>query len=245
MRVGYGRKQGGVNHLVSIFLSKMLVPLSAIRPIRQRIFDILLFVPLFLVCLSAVANSDARLRLMVLGDSLVAGHGLPQGEAFPDILQAGLVDLGYDVEVLNAGVSGDTTAGGLARLDWSLAEKPDALMIVLGGNDLLRGLDPVATKANLAAIIDRAISQGIVVMLAGMQAPRNLGADYAEEFDALYTQLGARHDVIFYPFFLEGVALVLEFNQHDGMHPNRAGVDEIVRRILPTVEALLAVASAD
>ena len=111
---------------------------------------------------------------MVLGDSLVAGHGLPQGEAFPDIPEAELAGAGHDVEVLNAGVSGDTTAGGLARLDWSLAENPDALIIVLGGNDLLRGLEPAATKANLAAIIDRATSRKITVMLAGMQALRIL-----------------------------------------------------------------------
>ena len=138
---------------------------------------------------------------MVLGDSLVAGHGLPQGEAFPDILQEELAARGKFVEVLNAGVSGDTTAGGLARLDWSLTEEPDALIIVLGGNDLLRGLEPAATKANLTAIIDRAVSENIAVMLAGMQAPRNLGQDYAREFDAIYTQLGARDEVIFYPFF--------------------------------------------
>ncbi len=180
---------------------------------------------------------------MVLGDSLVAGHGLPQGQAFPDILQMELVVAGHDVEVLHAGVSGDTTAGGLARLDWSLAENPDALIIVLGGNDLLRGLEPATTKANLTAIIDRVISKNIAVMLAGMRSPRNLGVDYAGEFDAIFTQLGARNDVIFYPFFLDGVALVPEFNQQDGIHPNRAGVDEIVRRIRPAVETLLAMVS--
>ena len=204
-------------------------------------FVALLVAPVFLVCPPALADGDDRVRLLVLGDSLVAGHGLPQGQAFPDILQLELTGAGHDVELLNAGVSGDTTAGGLARLDWSLAENPDALIIVLGGNDLLRGLEPAATKANLVAIIDRAISQKITVMLTGMQAPRNFGADFSSEFNAIYTELGAREKVIFYPFFLDGVALVPEFNQPDGMHPNRAGVDEIVRRIRPTVEALLAV----
>ena len=193
---------------------------------------------------SPVAAAE-QIRLMVLGDSLTAGYGLPQKDAFPVRLHAALKQSGISAVVINAGVSGDTTAGGLARLDWSFAENPDALIIVLGGNDLLRGLEPAATKANLAAIIDRAISQKIVVMLAGMQAPRNLGADYAGEFDAIYTQLGARDEVIFYPFFLDGVALVPEFNQPDGMHPNRAGVNEIARRIRPTVEALLAAVPND
>ena len=231
--------------MLAVFLSRTLAPLHVMWPIRQRALALSLLVTLFLVCYHALADGDARLRLMVLGDSLVAGHGLPQGESFPDILQAELAGAGHNVEVLNAGVSGDTTAGGLARLDWSLAENPDALIVVLGGNDLLRGLEPAATKANLAAIIDQAISRKITVMLAGMQAPRNLGQDYAEEFDAIYTQLGARDEVIFYPFFLDGVALVPEFNQPDGMHPNRAGVDEIARRIRPTVEALLAAVTSD
>ena len=244
--------------MFTVFLSVKSASLRDLWSTHQRMLDrlliMLLITPLFLVCLSAFADGaesadgadgDNRPRLMVLGDSLVAGHGLPQGQAFPDILQMELVAAGHDVEVLNAGVSGDTTAGGLARLDWSFAENPDALIIVLGGNDLLRGLEPAATKANLAAIIDRAISQKIVVMLAGMQAPRNLGADYAGEFDAIYTQLGARDEVIFYPFFLDGVALVPEFNQPDGMHPNRAGVDEIAKRIRPTVEALLAAVPND
>ena len=181
----------------------------------------------------------APLRLMVLGDSLVAGHGLPQGQSFPDVLQAELAKVGHVVEIFNAGVSGDTTAGGLARLEWSFAENPEALIIVLGGNDLLRGLDPAATSANLSAIIDRARARGVAVLLAGMQAPRNLGDDYASEFDMIYQNLGARPDILYYPFFLEGVALVPEFNQADGMHPNLAGVKEITSRILPTARKLL------
>jgi len=189
---------------------------------------------------SGHAGDDPRLpRLLVLGDSLVAGHGLAQGDAFPDRLAAVLATRGRPVEIINAGVSGDTTAGGLARLDWSLADDPDAVIIVLGGNDLLRGLEPDATKANLAAIIDRLQQREIDVLLAGMQAPRNLGRDYAGEFDAIYRTLGGRDDVLFYPFFLDGVALEPALNQTDGMHPNRAGVDEIVRRILPMVERLL------
>lgn len=187
---------------------------------------------------SANANQDAS-RVMVFGDSLVAGHGLAQGEAFPDILRAALIAAGHNVEIINAGVSGDTTAGGLARLEWSFAENPDALIIVLGGNDLLRGLDPAATGNNLAAIIDHSLGKDVPVLLAGMQAPRNLGRAYAAEFDAIFAELGERDDVVFYPFFLDGVALVPSMNQPDGIHPNEAGVAEITRRILPSVETLL------
>ena len=177
--------------------------------------------------------------LMVLGDSLVAGHGLPQGEAFPEILGQMLRNDGVDVSIINAGVSGDTTAGGLARLDWSLADNPDAAIIVLGGNDLLRGLDPSASFANLDEIIKRLKARNIAVLLAGMQAPRNFGADYADEFDAIYHRLVDRHDVLFYPFFLDGVALQPMMNLADGMHPNQAGISHIAIKILPQVKRLL------
>ena len=177
--------------------------------------------------------------LMVLGDSLVAGHGLPQGEAFPEILGQMLKDDGVDVHIINAGVSGDTTAGGLARLDWSLADNPDAAIIVLGGNDLLRGLDPSASFANLDKIIKLLKARNIAVLLAGMQAPRNFGADYADEFDAIYQRLANRHDVLFYPFFLDGVALQPMMNLADGMHPNQAGISHIALKILPQVKRLL------
>ena len=177
--------------------------------------------------------------LMVLGDSLVAGHGLPQGEAFPDILGQMLNDDGIDVRIINAGVSGDTTAGGLARLDWSLADNPDAVIIVLGGNDLLRGLDPSASYANLDKIIERLKARNIAVLLAGMQAPRNLGSEYADEFDAIYKNLVFRHKISFYPFFLDGVALQPLMNLADGMHPNQAGVRHIAVKMLPKVKALL------
>ena len=176
---------------------------------------------------------------MVLGDSLVAGHGLPQGEAFPEILGQMLRNDGFDVSVINAGVSGDTTAGGLARLDWSLADNPDAVIIVLGGNDLLRGLDPSASFENLDKIIKRLKARNIAVLLAGMQAPRNFGADYADEFDAVYQRLVSRHDVLFYPFFLDGVALQPMMNLADGMHPNQAGISHIATKILPQVKRLL------
>ncbi|WP_438995875.1 arylesterase [Candidatus Puniceispirillum sp.] len=183
---------------------------------------------------------DMPVRILVLGDSLVAGHGLPQGKAFPEMLQQALLQDGVAVSVINAGVSGDTTAGGLARIDWSLDGNPDAAIIVLGGNDLLRGLDPDATYRNLEAIINRFKAENMAVLLAGMQAPRNFGTDYVDDFDQVYTRLAARGDVVFYPFFLDGVAMVPDLNLSDGMHPNEAGISEITKRIMPFVRALLA-----
>jgi acyl-CoA thioesterase-1 len=226
----------GVNHQMCVFL-RLLHLMRRVRVVVFGLFVVLGFAGGFSTMLHAETQSP--LRVMVLGDSLVAGHGLNHGDAFPDALQVALDAAGYEVEMFNAGVSGDTTAGGLARLDWSLAEEPDAMIIVLGGNDLLRGLDPAATYENLAAIINRLRDRNITVLLAGMQAPRNLGRDYADEFDAVYRRLGAREDVLFYPFFLDGVALVPAFNQADGMHPNKEGVAEITRRILPIVETLM------
>jgi len=182
--------------------------------------------------------------IMVLGDSLVAGHGLAQGKAFPDILGQQLAAAGRPAQMINAGVSGDTTAGGLARLDWSLASQPDAAIIVLGGNDLLRGLAPESSFANLDAIISRLQSRGIAVLLAGMQAPRNFGADYAAEFDAIYQRLAAKHEILFYPFFLDGVALRPDMNLPDGMHPNEAGIRHIATKMLPLTKILVTRAAA-
>ena len=196
-----------------------------------------------MIAFSLATVPDARaeaLRLLVLGDSLVAGYGLPPGQSFPDRLQLDLAARGAEVSVINAGVSGDTTAGGLARLDWSLGDNPDAVIIVLGGNDMLRGLPPEGTKANLEAIIGRLRGKGVEVLLAGMMAPRNMGAEYVVAFDAIYPALAASHDIEFYPFFLDGVALDPALNLDDGVHPNRRGIAEISRRILPVVERLLA-----
>ena len=219
---------------------------TVIQPRRCRSFLRLITIVLAGAAILPIAeqvvkSSVAAQRpvLMILGDSLVAGHGLPQGEAFPEILGQMLQNDGVDVHIINAGVSGDTTAGGLARLDWSLAYNPDAAIIVLGGNDLLRGLDPSASFANLDKIIERLKARNIAVLLAGMQAPRNLGADYADEFDAIYQRLANRHDVLFYPFFLDGVALQPMMNLADGMHPNQAGISHIALKILPHVKRLL------
>ena len=181
------------------------------------------------------------IKLLALGDSLTAGYGLPSGEGFVPQLQMTLRARGRQVVVQDAGVSGDTSAGGLSRLDWALAEAPDAAMVELGGNDGLRGLPPATTRANLAAILDRLASKGLPVLLAGMLAPPNLGAEYGREFAAVFRDLAeARPAVIFYPFFLDGVASAPGLNQPDGIHPNAAGVGVIVARLLPALETLLA-----
>ena len=190
---------------------------------------------------ASLANDTAftKQRLLVLGDSLAAGYGLTADEAFPAQLERALQQAGYKVSVINAGVSGDTSAGGLARLEWALADAPQLVIVELGGNDALRGLPPQETFANLDAIIERIRGAGIHVILAGMLAPRNLGEHYTAEFDRLYPELAQKHKVSFYPFFLDGVALNPALNQTDGIHPNASGVALIVSRILPLVESLL------
>lgn len=190
--------------------------------------------------LAAAAPAGAAPVLVVLGDSLAAGYGLAPGEAFPERLAASLAARGIAATIVNAGVSGDTTAGGLERLDWSVPPEATAAIVELGGNDALRGLDPAATRANLDAILVRLKGRGVAVLLAGMLAPPNLGGDYAQAFNAIYPQLAAQHAIALYPFFLDGVAARPQLNQPDGIHPTARGVEEIVRRILPAVEALLA-----
>lgn len=178
-------------------------------------------------------------RLLVLGDSLAAGYGLDAAQAFPVRLEAALRSRGHRVRVVNAGVSGDTSAGGLARLSWTLAEKPNFVIVELGANDALRGLDPEVTYANLDRIIARLKARNIGILLAGMLAPPNFGREYGRAFRAIYQRLARRHGVSLYPFFLEGVAADPALNQRDGIHPNARGVDVIVGRILPFVAALL------
>ncbi|HTH17883.1 MAG TPA: arylesterase [Magnetospirillum sp.] len=179
------------------------------------------------------------LRILALGDSLTAGYGVAAGDAFPVQLERVLRQAGYDVTVLNAGVSGDTTAGGKARLDWALADKPNVAIVELGANDGLRGLDPTQAERNLDAILTRLKAEHVRVLLAGMLAPPNYGPDYAASFAAIFPRLAERHGVALYPFFLDGVARDPRLNQPDGLHPNRDGVAEIVRRILPTVKQML------
>jgi len=197
-----------------------------------------------LAALVAVPAMAKPVRIVALGDSLTAGYGLAQADAFPVRLEAALRADGIDAVVVNAGVSGDTSAGGLRRLDWALAPGPDgpadALIVELGANDGLRGLDPKATEANLDSILARARERGLRVLLTGMLAPPNLGRDYGAQFDAIYPRLAAKHGVLLYPFFLDGVAAIPSLNQADGIHPDAAGVAVIVGRMLPAVKRLLA-----
>lgn len=181
----------------------------------------------------------APLRILAFGDSLMAGYGLPQEDGFVPQLQQALTKMGRDVQVINGGVSGDTTAGGVARLDWMLADKPDVVILELGANDALRGLPPEEAKKNLETIILRLKETGARILLAGMLAPRNLGEDYAKAFDAIYPDLAKTHDLALFPFFLEGVATRPELNQGDGLHPTKEGVAVIVENILPHLVALL------
>jgi acyl-CoA thioesterase I len=190
---------------------------------------------------AATAMAAPRtLRLLALGDSLTAGWGLSAQAAFPARLEQALRARGQAVAILNAGVSGDTSAGGRARLDWALSDRPDAVIVELGANDGLRGIDPEDTYRNLSAILDRLHRAHLPVLLAGMLAPPNLGPSYGEQFQRVFTRLSAEHDVVFYPFFLDGVAATPDLTQADGMHPNAKGVDVIVGRILPAVERLIA-----
>ena len=176
---------------------------------------------------------------MVLGDSLTAGYGLKKQDAFPFKLAAALKLSGRSVQIINAGVSGDTSAGGRSRLSWALTDNPQLVIIELGANDGLRGLDPSETKANLNAILNNLKKRKIKVLLTGMLAPPNLGKEYGREFGQIFPELAKTHAVAFYKFFLEGVANYPHLNQMDGIHPNPEGVDEIVRRILPIVKSLI------
>jgi acyl-CoA thioesterase-1 len=188
----------------------------------------------------AWAAADRPVKIVVLGDSLSAGLGLPADAAFPTRLAQALKSKDIAVSVANAGVSGDTASGGLGRLDWSVPDGTDAVIVELGANDALRGIDPKLTKTALDTILNRLKERHIAVLLAGMEAPRNMGSDYVQAFDAIYPALASIHPVAFYPFFLDGVATDPKLNQGDGLHPNAAGVDVIVARMLPQVEELIA-----
>jgi acyl-CoA thioesterase-1 len=183
---------------------------------------------------------ERPVRIVMLGDSLTAGFGLAANESPPARLEKALKAKGIAVTIENAGVSGDTAAGGLARLDWSVPEGTDAVILELGANDALRGADPKATRAALEAIIKKLKERKIAVLLAGMLAPRNFGPDYVAAFDPIYPDLAAEHGLILYPFILEGVAGDKALNQGDGIHPTAAGVDIVVKGLLPKAEELVA-----
>lgn len=182
----------------------------------------------------------APLRIVALGDSLTAGYGLPQTAAFPVVLQQALKDKGFTVEIANAGVSGDTASGGLARLDWSVPDGTQAVILALGANDMLRGVDPALTQETLDSIVTQLTARGIRVLLVGMRAAPNLGAAYQSRFDAIYPTIAQKHGLVLYPFFLDGVAGERALNLPDGLHPTAEGVKRIVERMLPTVERFLA-----
>jgi acyl-CoA thioesterase-1 len=188
---------------------------------------------------AATADAAKPVKLAVLGDSLTAGFGLAATDAFPAKLQKALRDKGIAVDVLNAGVSGDTTSGGLARLDWSIPQDTEAVIVELGANDALRGVDPAVARNALDGILTKLKARNIAVLLCGMYAPPNYGADYAARFNSIYPDLAKAHGVPLYPFFLDGVATVANLTQADGLHPTAAGIDVVVQRILPTVEAFL------
>lgn len=187
----------------------------------------------------ARAGPTKPIKLVVLGDSLSAGLGLPAQDAFPAKLQKALQAKGIAVDITNAGVSGDTSSGGRDRLDWSVPEGTEGVIVELGANDAMRGIDPDLTRAALTDIVRRLKARKIAVMLCGMLAPPNFGADYGARFNSIYPDLAKQFDVPLYPFFLEGVAADAKLNQADGIHPTAAGVDIIVNDMLPTVEAFL------
>lgn len=195
---------------------------------------------LVLAGLAGARADDRPVKIVVLGDSLSAGYGLPADAAFPAKLAQALNAKGIAAEIGNAAVSGDTASGGLSRLDWSVPEGTEAVILELGANDALRGLDPKVTRAALQAIVQRLQDRRIAVLLAGMRAPRNMGPDYVGAFDGIFPSLASAHGLVFYPFFLDGVAADPKLNLPDGLHPTAAGIDMMVKNILPKVEELIA-----
>lgn len=220
MRTSYGTSFAAVERLARTFLCLLAVGL--------------LTAPTF-----AQTPPNAPIKLVVLGDSLSAGLGLPAADAFPAQLEKALKDKGLNVAIGNAGVSGDTTSGGLDRLDWSVPEGTRGVILELGANDALRGTSPEVTRTALDDIIKRLTARHVAVLLCGMLSPPNYGADYAAQFNAIYPDLAKKYGVPLYPFFLDGVAADSKLNQADGMHPTAAGVAVIVKKILPTVESFV------
>lgn len=211
---------------------------SSARRIVAAVFFILLSI--VTITTSQAENTDVKLKIVVLGDSLVAGYQLQQGEGYPDKLQAALDAKGInDVEIISAGVSGDTTSGGLARLDWSVPDDTAAVLLELGANDSLRGVPPESSRKNLITMVERLQERGIKVALFGMLAPPNMGEDYANAFNPIYAELAEKYELPLYPFFLDGVLTKPEFLLADAIHPNARGVEIMVGKTLPLVEALI------
>jgi acyl-CoA thioesterase-1 len=205
----------------------------------QRLAAWVLLALFWVLAPNVVKAAERPVNIVVLGDSLSAGLGLPVEDAFPAKLAGALKAKGVAATIVNAGVSGDTTSGGLGRLDWSVPLGTDAVIVELGANDALRGLDPGLTKTALDAILRKLADRHISVLLAGMRAPPNMGPEFTHDFDAIYPALASTHPVVFYTFFVDGVAADPKLSQGDGMHPNAAGIDAIVARIMPLVEELV------
>lgn len=205
-----------------------------------RFVTVFMSLGLALAAVATPAQAREPVRIVAFGDSLTAGYQLPPEAAFPAQLEAALTARGHAVEVINAGVSGDTTSGGLSRLDWSVGEAADAVIVELGGNDALRGLPVAAARRNLDAIVGRLTERGLPVLVAGMRAPRNMGDEYVAAFDAMFAEIAERHGALLYPYFLEGIPISAETVMADGIHPTERGVALIVEGILPKVEALIA-----
>ena len=206
---------------------------------HMLVLGLMLLAPATALSQATAARETKPVKMVVLGDSLSAGFGLSAPAAFPARLQKALQSKGIVVDMVNAGVSGDTSSGGRDRLDWSVPEGTQAVIVELGANDALRGVDPKVTRSALADIVTRLKARGIAVLLCGMYAPPNYGADYSASFNAIYPDIAKQFGVPLYPFFLEGVATEAKLNQADGIHPTAEGVDTIVRNILPAVEAFL------
>ena len=213
------------------------------RSLIRRILPVglLPFVTAAALVAGAVSATAEPLKILAFGDSLTAGYGLDElSDAFPAQLERALRARGHDVRVIQSGVSGETTTGGLNRIDWALGEKPDAVIVELGGNDGLRAIDPAVTEKSLRGIVDRIARDGAPVLIAGMLAPPNLGRDYADRFNALFGRIAKDTGAVFYPFFLDGVAGDPALNQADRIHPTAAGVAVVVEKITPAVEDLIA-----
>jgi acyl-CoA thioesterase-1 len=217
-----------------------------VQPARRRIavtFACLVAAAMNLAMSPAHAQ-DKPFKIVALGDSLTAGYGLAAGDAFPAKLAAALKAKGIATNIVNAGVSGDTASGGLERLDWAVPEDTDAVIVELGANDALRGLDPKVTRKAIDTIVKKLADRKIPVLLCGMLAPPNLGNDYGKKFNSIYTDVSKQYDALLYPFFLEGIVGDSALNQRDGLHPTAKGVDVIVQKILPSIEQLIARARA-
>ncbi|MEZ5842029.1 MAG: arylesterase [Hyphomicrobiales bacterium] len=224
------------------FKTKSAAPRAVVRSVASQVLA-----AFAIICALALGPRPALAEPLVIvafGDSLTAGYGLGPADAFPVRLEAALRQRGHDVTVLNAGVSGDTSSGGLARLDWSLPQNAGAVILELGANDALRGLDPAVTEKALSGILEKLAARGVPVLLAGMKAPPNMGDAYAARFDGLYPALAEKYGALLYPFFLDGVVAEASLNQADGIHPNPEGVAIIVDRLLPAAEQLIARAAA-